>query len=1586
MKRYELPQQEKATLERLRQAFAVYQFVDKRVAALALSDGFCELFGYENRTQAYYDMDNNMYKDTHPDDTARIANAAVRFATEGGKFEVIYRSRKKNSPDYLVIHAMGEHVYTEEGIQLAHVWYTNEGTYVEGASKQTFELTSALSNALHEQSMIKASQYDYLTGLPSMTYFFELAEAEKNAILSQGKQPMVLYIDFSGMKFFNTNHGFAEGDKILQSFTRLLVQSFGSENCCRIAADHFVVMTEETNLEDKLNLIFREFRELHGGKTPPVHVGIYPHRIEVIPISSACDRAKLACNTLKASYSSSYHYYSDELRKEAVLRQYIVENFDRALEEKWIQVYLQPITRAINEQVCDVEALARWIDPEKGILSPASFVPALEDAGLIYKLDLYMVDQILESINTQRADNFYVVPHSINLSRSDFDACDMVEEIRRRVDDAGISRDKITIEITESVIGGDLKFMKEQVERFQSLGFPVWMDDFGSGYSSLDVLQSIRFDLIKFDMSFMQKLDESESSKTILTQLMRMATSLGVDTVCEGVETAEQVRFLQGIGCSKLQGFYYSKPIPYSMMKNLRTEQSLIKHENPEEAEYYQSIGRVNLYDLGVIASNDERAFHHVYDTLPIAVLEYSDRTITYLRINRSYRDFLQRSFHVTCFEEPIDFTSSDAQYGAAFLSAVRQCGSNGSRVFFDEKLPNGMMVHSFLRRISCNPVTGSVAIAVVILSITQPDESATYADIARALSADYFSIFVIDLDSNNYIEYSSQVGGEEMMLERHGKDFFESAKREAMTRVYEEDRELFLNLFTKENVVRDLGAQGVFTTTFRTIDTGTPMYVNLKITRMHGGNRIILGVSNIDSRMKQLEQEKRLRQEKISLGRVAALAPDYIVLYTIDPVTGHYLQYSPSNAYAKIGLAGQGEDFFTDVILDAPKAIAPEDIKRHLRVLTKENMIREIRKNGFFTHHYRMVLDGKYEPASLRATMVEEDDTVEIILGVTNDENEKFRRKLEEARKIEELNQTITSLLDHMPGMTFTKDAATGTYLACNQAFAEYAHKATPSGVVGLTDEQIFDAETAAHFVEDDKKTLSMDKPYIFFEDVLDAVGNQRQFQTTKLKYVDATGRLCLQGMCQDVTDMVRIQRENDSTKEAYKQARITSTIYTHLAHALAKGYTDIYYVNMDTCEFIEFHTDESSGVLNEVRRGTDFFEQCAYEVKSKVHADDEEAFVAAMNREFLSKALEGDKVFELPYRRIKDGHPFYVLMKVSRMKDDPRIIVLAVSDIDELMRQRRMQERIQEERIIYAWIHAITGNFIVIYVVDPETNQYREFSSTSDYEECFGREKEGADFFNSVRRDARLFAHPADLSRFLSVFTKENVLAEIERSGIFSWGYRLMMNGRPIHIQMKAAMVVEKEGPRLILGLNDIDAQVRQEEEFERRIAEAQSRANIDGLTGVKNKHAYLETEAQMNRQIAGHFQPPFAIVIFDVNNLKAVNDTNGHQAGDQYLCGACNIICNTFKRSPVFRVGGDEFAVIVQRNDYTFLEESIENIRKHNQEALNTGGIVIACGMAKFEDDESVAAVFERADHNMYENKTILKGMEKNAGGWC
>ena len=828
-------------------------------------------------------------------------------------------------------------------------------------------------------------RYDSLTGLPNMTYFFELAEAGKDRVRENGGTPVLMYVDFNGMKFFNTKYGFLEGDSLLRAFAKILADIFGKEHSCRISADHFAVQTEKSGLDNKLEELFDQCRGMNDGKNLPVHIGVYVAEREQVHVSVACDRAKMACGALSGRYETVVNYYKQYLSEDASKRQYIIENIDRAIKEKWIRMYMQPIIRAVNERVCDVEALARWIDPEKGFLSPADFIPALEDSGLIYKLDLYMVDQILDSMKEEKAAGFYIVPHSINLSRSDFDACDMAEEIRKRVDEAGIDRALITVEITESVIGRDIKFMKEQVERFQSLGFPVWMDDFGSGYSSLDVLQTIRFDLIKFDMSFMRKLDEGDGGKIILTQLMKMATSLGVDTICEGVETEEQVRFLREIGCSKLQGFYFSKPISFETLKELRKSKTLIPRENREESEYYESIGRVNLFDLSFLANMDDSVTKNTFDTVPMGIMEVNAKgdKVKYVRSNQPFCDFMRRAFGFDLSDPDLEYPVPREGPGSSFMKAIEQSKGNNNRAFVDEKIRDGAVARSFVRVIGKNPVTGKESVAIAVLSVSEPSEGETYADIAQALAADYYNIYVIDLDTNDYIEYTSQVGGEEMSLERHGGDFFESARRDTMSRIYVEDREAFLALFTRENVLRDIDRQGVFTTTYRLIDTGKPMYVNMKITRMHGGNRLILGVSIIDAHMKQKEHYEQMQRERSLLVRVMALSDGYLSIFTVDPATGNYVEYSSSEDFDSLGAKKDGTDFFGQAFEDAYTYCYAEDRQRFQEQVTLENVLREIREHGGFSINYRLIIKGVPRPVTLKAALFKDGEADKLVVGV---------------------------------------------------------------------------------------------------------------------------------------------------------------------------------------------------------------------------------------------------------------------------------------------------------------------------------------------------------------------------------------------------------------------------------------------------------------------------------------------------------------------------------------------------------------------------------------------------------------------------
>ena len=977
MEKYQFSDRDREILEGLKLAFAVYQFIDKRVVTLILSDGFCELFGYTDRNQAYYDMDHDMYKATHPDDTARIANAAVCFATgEEETYDVVYRTRTKKDNNYQIIHAFGKHVYTKSGVRLAQVWYNDEGLYSDDYDVNKRVLNKMLNNALHEESLVKQSRYDYLTGLPSMSYFFELAEESKEEFEKNGVKAVLLFFDFNGMKFFNARYGFSEGDKLLREFGWLLSETFNNEKCCHIGGDHFAVYTEEEGIEEILYRLFEDCRKLNNGNTLPLRVGIYPNSLENVSVSVACDRAKFACDALRHTFESGFNYFNKSLRDSAELRQYIVTNIDRAIQEKWIHVYYQPIVRAVNGRVCDEEALARWIDPEKGFLSPAYFIPFLEDAGKIYKLDLYMVDQVLEKMKFQQKAGFDIVPNSINFSRSDFDSCDIVEEVRKRVDAAGISHDKITIEVTESAVGSNFDFMKEQITRFQQLGFPVWMDDFGSGYSSLDVLSSIHFDLLKFDMIFMRKFSEGDSRKILLTELMRMATSLGLDTVCEGVETEEQVRFLQEIGCSKLQGFYFDKPIPLeTILERFRTG-TQIGYENPDETPYYDTMGRINLYDLSALA-NDDNTLQKFFNTIPMSIIEVENDSFRYVLSNSSYRSVMKRYFDVELSELRYSFDDPPAD-AEVFVNNIRQTSLTAGLMIFNETMPDGSVFHALARRIIQDENTGKIAIVVAILSITEPDEGASYANIARALASDYYNIYYVDLDTDRFIEYSSPVGRDEIAVECHGDHFFEASRRDSMTRIYEEDRDNFLLNFTKEKILHELDEHGAFSITYRLIDTGEPMYANMKITRMLPDTKhLIIGISIVDSQIKQQEYLDTIQREKTAYSRIVALSGGYLTLYTVDPVTEKYYEFNASTDYKSFGLAVSGDDFFQTTIEKCWQYVYKEDHQFFLSNFSKEQVMDAIHEKGYYKLVYHLLIGGVPKLVTLKIVSVKESDGV---------------------------------------------------------------------------------------------------------------------------------------------------------------------------------------------------------------------------------------------------------------------------------------------------------------------------------------------------------------------------------------------------------------------------------------------------------------------------------------------------------------------------------------------------------------------------------------------------------------------------------
>ncbi|MBO4914942.1 MAG: EAL domain-containing protein, partial [Oscillospiraceae bacterium] len=278
--------------------------------------------------------------------------------------------------------------------------------------------------------------------------------------------------------------------------------------------------------------------------------------------------------------------------------------------------------------------------------------------------------------------------------------------------------------------------------------------------------------------------------------------------------------------------------------------------------------------------------------------------------------------------------------------------------------------------------------------------------------------------------------------------------------------------------------------------------------------------------------------------------------------------------------------------------------------------------------------------------------------------ENRRLTEQASAAIKIAELTQSVTALLTNMPGMTSSKDVETGKYLACNQAFADFVNRRSPKDVIGLTDLDIFDKGTAEKFAADDKQALSMDQPYSFYEEVLDASGNPRQFQTTKLKFTDTAGRLCTLCMRLDYTELMRVKRETVEAKAAYEKAQTASAAYSNIAQALSANYTWLYYVDLRSEDYLEYNSHAAPGESPEMR-GKNFFTDKKRQIIENAVSEDRAALDEVFTMKNMLRMLDGRTEFSVTYRRpSEEGEYAYVSMRVMRMQGDNKHIMVGIGD----------------------------------------------------------------------------------------------------------------------------------------------------------------------------------------------------------------------------------------------------------------------------------------------------------------------------------
>ena len=410
--------------------------------------------------------------------------------------------------------------------------------------------------------LLKLSISDEVTGIANMHYFRSQALELMHDRNVDVDKLIFLFLDIENFKILNEKYGFWEGNEFLKQFADMTGKVFKDSIVAHFSNDNFVVLTKNEAIPEKLQTLKRNMTSSKYDVKLGLKAGGYkPENRECLPLI-ACDHARYACYTIKKHYNNDYCEYDNSMASNFQKKQYIINNIDSAIKNEYIKVYYQPVVNARTGKLCGLEALARWDDPQYGFLSPADFIQTLEEYYQIYKLDLFVVEKVCQHFVHIIERKLPLIPVSLNFSRRDFDSLNLATDVEALLQKYGVDKKLIHIEVTESTLSENDEKLKEILKEFRRNGYALWLDDFGAGYSGLNVLKEYDFDMMKIDMKFLAGFSGNEKARRILKNIITMAKELDMSTLTEGVETEEAYQFLKDNGCEQIQGYLFGRPMP----------------------------------------------------------------------------------------------------------------------------------------------------------------------------------------------------------------------------------------------------------------------------------------------------------------------------------------------------------------------------------------------------------------------------------------------------------------------------------------------------------------------------------------------------------------------------------------------------------------------------------------------------------------------------------------------------------------------------------------------------------------------------------------------------------------------------------------------------------------------------------------------------------------------------------------------------------------------------------------------------------------------------------------------------------------
>lgn len=412
--------------------------------------------------------------------------------------------------------------------------------------------------------------YDELTGIYNKQAFY--TKTKEMLLDNPDKNFDLLRINIERFKVLNDLFGESTGDKLLRYIGKFL-KEINLPLCVsgRLYADNFVVCYEAGKGDSRrmINTLQMVADSFAINNRTILSFGLYRIDDKTLPVSVMCDRANMALWKAKGNFKNPYCEYDEKMRQQVLKEQKIINAMEMAIQNKEFTLYLQPKYNIEKGTIIGAEALVRWISQENGFISPGDFIPVFENNGFVYEVDKFIWEESCRYLRKWLDEGREVHPISVNVSRIDLYDPKLVKHLVDLREKYQLPSQYLELEITESAYTEDPEQIITITRQLREAGFVILMDDFGTGYSSLNMLKDIQIDVLKLDMGFLKSSDYSAKGGNILTAILKMAESLKIQTIAEGVETKEQVEFLKGIGCKYVQGFYYSKPLPVEDFEKL---------------------------------------------------------------------------------------------------------------------------------------------------------------------------------------------------------------------------------------------------------------------------------------------------------------------------------------------------------------------------------------------------------------------------------------------------------------------------------------------------------------------------------------------------------------------------------------------------------------------------------------------------------------------------------------------------------------------------------------------------------------------------------------------------------------------------------------------------------------------------------------------------------------------------------------------------------------------------------------------------------------------------------------------------------